>query len=67
MGVEARAEELDLTVTAVAGLVLAEELAGVTLRVVEVGPEATLAAGVPLVFGESDPMVDDREVRISMS
>lgn len=43
-------------------------LAGVILRVVDdVGPEATLAAGVPLVFGESDPTVEDLDVRISMS
>lgn len=53
------------------GLVCVEVLLGVTLRVeaaVEVGPEAMLLAGVPLVLGESDPAVDDRrDERSSMS
>lgn len=62
---------VDLAETVEPGLVCVEVLLGVTLRAEaadEVGPEAMLLAGVPLVLGESDPAVDDRrDERSSMS
>lgn len=60
LGVEAGGGGV-LEVTVELGLVVVVE--GVTLRTgaaAEVGPEAMLPAGVPLVLGESDPTVEER-------